>query len=532
MKAVWSRQGEAEHAAAILDPALVPMPSPGSTGDASHLAGLLRELIRILEGERAFLFALSDPRDHPREIGGCLGSIDLDGDPVAGADRKVESRLLLETADGRQPIFRPLCGSSDESGRRSSLLSIPVLSRGEALAVLVVENRFQDLSITDDKLESVFLYSRFLAFDIDLRRVVKENEGLWQDLSRLREAGPADSQGPVVRAATKASRADQRKGLRGDYSMIVGSSPKMLEIFQVIDRISSSNAPVLINGDSGTGKELIALAVHQNSPRRGKSFVSENCAALTETLLESELFGYVRGAFTGASRDHKGLFEVADGGSLFLDEVGDMSPSMQKKLLRVVQEGVIRRVGGKDFTPVDVRLISATNKDLMTECRRGSFREDLFYRLNVINLTLPPLRERREDIPDLVDSFLAHLAEESGITKRIEPAAVQRLIQHAWPGNVRELENEVKRLFALSDGETITIQDLSEHIRANDSSETRPGEWPCELTHMSLREATELLEREMIRNALSETRGNKSLVAKTLQIPKTSLYNKINKYNL
>jgi transcriptional regulator with PAS, ATPase and Fis domain len=305
----------------------------------------------------------------------------------------------------------------------------------------------------------------------------------------------------------------------------------MLEIFRIIDRISSSNAPVLINGESGTGKELIANAVHQNSPRKGKVFVSENCGALTESLLESELFGYVKGAFTGAHKDHKGLFELAEGGTLFLDEVGDMSPGMQKKLLRVIQEGVIRRVGGKDYIPVDVRIISATNKDLMNEVQAGNFREDLYYRLNVINLRLPPLRERREDIPELVEQFLAELEHETGTRKKVEPEAMQRLERYTWPGNVRELRNEIKRVCALAEGD-VRVQDLSDTLLAGENRDVPFQLLERDLSHLTLRDAMERLEKEMIRSAIHQARGNKSKVADMLQVPKTSLYNKINKYGL
>ncbi|MEM7233030.1 MAG: sigma-54 dependent transcriptional regulator, partial [Planctomycetota bacterium] len=268
------------------------------------------------------------------------------------------------------------------------------------------------------------------------------------------------------------------------------------------------------------------------SPRSDKPFVSENCAAITETLLESELFGYVKGAFTGANKDHKGLFEIADGGTLFLDEVGDMSSSMQKKLLRVLQEGVIRRVGAKEYTPVDVRIISATNKDLLSECRKGNFREDLYYRLNVINLKLPPLRDRKEDVVPLIEFFLEQSAKEHGTHTSVDPNAQQKLVAYAWPGNVRELQNEVKRLCAMADDQIIKVSDLSEALLSGEAGESTLQDWPVELAQMTLREATERLEKSMIQNALNETGGNKSLVAKTLQIPKTSLYNKINKYEL
>ncbi|HBO51374.1 MAG TPA: hypothetical protein DD471_05260, partial [Planctomycetes bacterium] len=285
--------------------------------------------------------------------------------------------------------------------------------------------------------------------------------------------------------------------------------------------------------ESGTGKELAALAIHQNSPRRDRKFVSENCGALTETLLESELFGYVKGAFTGATKDHKGLFEQAVGGTFFLDEVGDMSPSMQKKLLRVLQEGVVRRVGSKEFTPVDVRIVSATNKDLLQECNAGNFREDLYYRLNVINLVLPPLRDRREDIPDLVEYFLGSTTAGSPKPVVIEDTALELMTEYSWPGNIRELQNEILKLAALCDDNLIRAKDLSEHLRDGVNPMSSTGKkWTEGFAHMSLKEATDEFECELIRQALAKNSDNKSLVAKSLRIPKTTLYNKIKKYKL
>ena len=397
--------------------------------------------------------------------------------------------------------------------------------------LIVLENRFKDLEVTTESLSTALIYCRSLAGFQDLASVVAENESLWRDLTRIRDETVATLEIPAT-PRVKAPKPAKREGLKGDYSMLVGSSAKMLDILQVVDRISGSTAPVLINGESGTGKELVAVAVHQNSPRRDKSFISENCGAITETLLESELFGYVRGAFTGANKDHKGLFELASGGTLFLDEVGDMSLSMQKKLLRVLQEGVIRRVGAKEFTPVDVRIISATNKDLLDECRIGNFREDLYYRVNVINLVLPPLRERREDVPGLIDFFLRDMAESADSVKTIDPATMQLMVQYPWPGNIRELQNEVRKIATLCDGDAIGSHDLSAPLRKGESGLLGAKDWTSGFTNMTLREATEHLERALIQHALDSSAGNKSLVAKTLKIPKTSLYNKIHKYNL
>ncbi|MGE0711473.1 MAG: sigma 54-interacting transcriptional regulator [Planctomycetota bacterium] len=241
--------------------------------------------------------------------------------------------------------------------------------------------------------------------------------------------------------------------LRYNYDQIVGQSPRMQTIFQLLDRVTDTTVPVFIHGESGTGKELVAKAIHYNGPRKKFRLISENCAATSETLLESELFGYVKGAFTGAQADRKGLFELASKGTLFLDEVGDMSLGMQKKLLRVLQEGEIRRVGGKDQLKVDVRIISASNKDLKKLVEDGHFREDLYYRLNVVKVDLPPLRERKEDLPLLIEHFLKE--ELTGPPKSFSPEAMQMLMRYNWPGNIRELKNVVERAKIISDGDAM-----------------------------------------------------------------------------
>ena len=496
-------------------------------------------LITLFRAERGFLFGTDSTVDGPGpEIGPPLASRNLDGETVNQPGRKIPVELFHQVSETGEPV---LCGASDPEGapgpkhdsvgKPSHAAVLPVNAVGKLQAILYIENRFQPLHLNRETLRLARGYCHVLGSLVELQKVRSENDSLWVDLSRLRETVPTTARITTPAVPRGPSRRTKRIDLKGDYSGITGSSKSMLDIFGILDRISTSSAPVLINGESGTGKELIANAVHQNSPRKGQVFVSENCGALTETLLESELFGYVKGAFTGANKDHKGLFELAVGGTLFLDEVGDMSPSMQKKLLRVLQEGVIRRVGGKDYISVDVRTISATNKDLLEEVRSGNFREDLYYRLNVINLKLPPLRERKEDIPELVETFLAGLTSETGLEKKIEPAAVQRLIQYRWPGNIRELLNEMKRLHTLSDGD-IRVADISETVLVGETRDLPFQELERELSHLSLKDATERLEKEMIRNALVQCRGNKSLMAKMLQVPKTSLYNKINRYGL
>ena len=499
-----------------------------SCGEETHQAAL-KELIGLFSAERAFLFLCdNDLREEVSALSSCIASRDLDGDPVSNPEQKAPRELLEKAVRNARPCLVSE-GREETSSTNVSHLALPAASRDSVHFVLLLENRFRGLDLKAANLALALVYCRALAAGKDLAGTLEENESLWRELCRLREE--AGENKPTEASPKPAEK--KRDGLTGNYSAIIGRSPRMVEILQVIDRLAKSCAPVLINGESGTGKELAAMALHQNSPRNGQAFVSENCGALTETLLESELFGYVKGAFTGASKNHKGLFEQASGGSFFLDEVGDMSPSMQKKLLRVLQEGIIRRVGSKEFTPVDVRIISATNKDLLEECKAGHFREDLYYRLNVINLALPPLRDRREDIPELVDYFLRSAKTPNSKPVTMESAAVDTLAEYSWPGNIRQLQNETLKLAALCDENHIRVKDLSEHLQ----QETSCGNANTRLladgfSHLSLREATEELEKELIRQALSRNAGNKSLVAKSLHIPKTTLYNKIKRYSL
>jgi transcriptional regulator with GAF, ATPase, and Fis domain len=268
----------------------------------------------------------------------------------------------------------------------------------------------------------------------------------------------------LLRAELK--RSDVRPlpaGARGRFD-IVGTSGAMAKVYDLIERVLPSHFPVLIQGESGTGKELVARALHKYGPRKDKPFVSDNCAAIPETLLESELFGHKKGSFTGAVGDRKGHFETANYGTIFLDEIGDMSPAMQTKMLRVLQDGEVRPVGGDRVIHVDVRVIAASNKDLRDLVAKKQFREDLYFRLNVITIFLPPLRERKEDIPLLMEHFLKRAATETGRNVTVTAAALKALQKHRWPGNVRELENEIRRGVALCD-DTIDVSDLSPEVR-------------------------------------------------------------------
>ena len=316
--------------------------------------------------------------------------------------------------------------------------------------------------------------------------------------------------------------------VRYDYRNIVGRTPRMLELFRLLDRLTDTALPVVIQGESGTGKELVARAIHFNGPRKDRPFVSENCAAIPETLLESTLFGYARGAFTGAERDTRGLFEVADGGTLFLDEVGEMSPAMQGKLLRVLQEGEFRRVGSERTRKVDVRVVVATNRDLPRMVEEGKFRQDLFFRLAVARIALPPLRERREDIPLIIEHLLAKLARDSGAAppKPLDPATLARLVAYRWPGNVRELENEITRARVLS-GERITISDLSPAVAASSDAEAVAA---ADLDSLLLKPRVERLERSLLREALGRSGNNQTKAAELLGLSRFGLQKKLKRY--
>jgi len=302
----------------------------------------------------------------------------------------------------------------------------------------------------------------------------------------------------------------ERYGLPG----LIAQSPAMHTVLDLVERVAPTNATLLIQGESGTGKEVIAKAVHHASARAARPFVAVNCGAVPETLLESELFGYVRGAFTGAAASKLGLFEEADGGTLLLDEIAEMPAALQVKLLRALQSGEVRRLGATQAVTIDVRVIAATNGDLATRISQGSFREDLFYRLNVIQVTLPPLRDRREDIPALAEHFLGRAAAKLGRTLRLSPDALERLLRYPWPGNVRELENELERAVALADdGRPLGPAHLSERIAAGD------GAAPSLRT---LNEAVEALKRRMIEDALREC-GSKTQAAERLGLTRQSL---------
>ena len=318
---------------------------------------------------------------------------------------------------------------------------------------------------------------------------------------------------------------------------IVGSSKAIRQVIERLEKVAPTQARVLITGQNGTGKELVARAIHALSPRAAGPFVEVNCAAIPSELIESELFGHVKGSFTGAFADRAGKFELADGGTLFLDEIGDMSLSAQAKVLRALQEGVISRVGSGKTLTVDVRVIAATNKHLEQEIREGRFREDLLYRVNVVPIEVPPLRERRGDIPQLVAHFAAELTRSGLPPKEIEPAAVQRLTAHDWPGNIRELKNGVERLLILAAGDKVTEADVQRLVGTGDGGKGTGavgdvGEDATWLRAATFEEFKQAAERAFLATKLQEHDWNVSETARTLQMPRSNLYKKIERYGL
>jgi two-component system response regulator AtoC len=313
------------------------------------------------------------------------------------------------------------------------------------------------------------------------------------------------------------------------FPELLGQSAAIQQVFRLISKVADYRTTVLIQGESGTGKELVARALHTRSSRRDKAFVAINCGAIPDTLMESELFGHKRGAFTDAHADKPGIFQEASGGTLFLDEVGELTLSLQVKLLRVLQEGVVRPLGGGKDVTVDVRVIAASVRDLSKEVAEGRFREDLYYRLNVLQIVVPPLRDRLEDVSLLIDHFIARNNARLGTRIRgIDPRAKKLLLGHSWPGNVRELENLIERAVVLSEGDVLMPEDIPDRIHAPEDAVAQvlaSGE-------VSIKRATRVIEEALIKRALDKTRGNRTAAARLLEISHRALLYKIKEYGL
>ena len=352
---------------------------------------------------------------------------------------------------------------------------------------------------------------------VERYRLVRENQRLTRQLMKSNKK--LEQENIVLK---------QHVEQRYNFQNIIGHSPEMLQAFKLLTKVINTSTTVMLLGETGTGKELFARAIHFNSNRREKMFVVQNCGALPETLLESELFGHVKGAFTGAISSKKGIFELANEGTVFLDEIADTSPAMQLRLLRVLQEGEFRPVGGMKTIRVDARVIAATNKNLEAEVQKGRFREDLYYRLNVFPIVVPPLRDRWEDIPDLVYHFIQIYAGKINNTFQTVDAEVMDILKHApWPGNIRELENEIERAVTLAEDQTpLSLEYLSPRFQnlSRDSGDA--------LQKGSLKEDVEKLEIRLIKDALKETHGNILKAADRLHLSRAGLHKKLNRYQI
>jgi len=457
---------------------------------------------------------------------------------------------LLPKDKGRELVLKAI-SAANEKLFTSGKANMEVAGPGG------VENCFiSRVTVDNDFLGAVFAYSYIdEGVSNDVRAKAKaavevlglDGEQFDLAVSRLRVLNPQEKKyfcelvdlvaQEIVTFHTEISKREERikalnnqLGSRHSYDNMIGKSKPMQDLYGMLDKIKNSESTVLIQGENGTGKELIARAIHFNSPRKEGAFVTVNCSAFNENLLDSELFGHVKGSFTGAVKDKKGLFEAADRGTLFLDEIGDMSPTMQVKLLRVLQEGRLTPVGGTEERKIDVRVLAATNRDLKDMIEQGTFREDLYYRINVINVVVPSLRDRKEDISMLVDHFLNRGCKEKAVPlKSLAKRAMEKIFDYPWPGNIRELENEIERCIVLSGDELRISGDLlSQRIRDYGEAAKIQGVRVAG----KLKDALEELEKTMIKEGLRRTNWNKSRLAKELGISRAGLIMKVEKYGL
>ncbi len=510
--------------------------------------------LTLVGGERGFLIMLED---QIADGSGELATDDLrvrvarrfDGSNInlpngrlsMGLLSKVlsEGRALVSVDASQDERFDDM--ASVENLRLRSIMGLPIALAGDVQGVLFVDNRLQDSAFGDLQIETGELLAAHAATAIQNAHIREDLKEKNRSLEEARLQVERLNQELGLRVEEQDSALDlvrtelNRERGRYDYSGIVGSSEAMVTIFAQLDRFIDSDLPVLIQGESGTGKELFARAVHFNSKRKALPFVTENCAALPDSLLESELFGHVRGAFTGAYKAKRGLFEQANGGTLFLDEVGEMSPEMQKKLLRVLQEGELRAVGSEKTTKVNVRLVAASNRSLSEMVEKGEFREDLYYRICVLTLALPPLRDRKGDVPVLARHLLARAAKEAARSVPHLPIDVlEALDRHVWPGNIRELENEMRRVIVLA-GDSVIPDNLSPTVLQGHPSDSEDGQATAALLAGGggdMREVVADLEKRSIEAAMQESGGNKSKAARNLGLSRFALQRKLDKYGL
>lgn len=504
---------------------------------------IMDSVLVLVQAERGFLIL---ERDGKLEI---PVARNIDKETIKGAKGKISRSIAEEVIRTNKPVMtvdalkdqRFDKYASVHELKLRSVLCIPLRVKERVVGSLYVDNRFQVGAFKPEDLKVMEAFADQSAIALENARLIAENElkrrMLENSNAKIRKLveeleRKVDMQSLEIENLHKELESGRELKTKYDYPHIVGRSSRMKEVFSLMDKVTDSNVPVLIEGESGTGKELVARAIHFNGPRKDKRFLSENCSAIPDTLLESELFGHEKGAFTGAVERKIGIFEAANGGTIFLDEIGDMSLNMQAKLLRVLQDGEVRRVGSEKAIYVDVRVISATHRRLEDLIKNGLFREDLYWRLNVVKISMPPLRDKREDIPLLVNYFVEKLSYEMGTPVKVSPEVMRVFMAYDWPGNVRELENELRKSALLSGG-TIRITDLTPRLLEATRVYSSPAYRREEIVvGEPLAEALDKFEREYIERTLKECGGNKVKAAKMLGIGRRTLYDKLAKYGL
>jgi Nif-specific regulatory protein len=459
---------------------------------------VVRGMVTLLRDGELFVEAAEGFEDRARTVRFKLG------EGITG--KVVESgRPIVVPRVSREPAFLNIAPRRpDHPKQELSFVCVPITLNRTAVGALSVDLRYKPERDYDSSAKFFGIVSSMIAQALNVQRLVEEERRrLLDENTHLR----------------------QELRERYDFSNIIGTSGPTRQMYEQVAQVAQTNTTVLIRGESGAGKELIAHAIHYNSLRAKKPFIKVSCAALPDTLIESELFGYEKGAFTGATGRKKGRFEMAEGGTLFLDEIGDVNLSTQVKLLRVLQEREFERLGGTDSVKVNVRLIAATNKDMEKAIADGTFREDLYYRLNVFTIFVPPLRERKADLLLLADHFLEKFSREHGkVIKRISTPAIDMLMAYHWPGNVRELENALERAVLVCDGAVIHGHHLPPSLQTADSSGT--------VTRVSLKDAVAGFERDLIQDALKTTRGNRAKAARLLDTTERILNYKVRGYGI
>lgn len=496
--------------------------------EVHDLDGLLEYMmdavIQITGAERGFVIFTPDAK---KDVFNIRVARNLDQETIRKPTYKISRTLVLQVLKKKVPLLttdaeadpRLSQAKSVQGLRLKSILCVPLLFQGRVLGAIYVENRFARGIFTPDHAELLAAFADQAAIAIENARLAEENHSKAQNIESLNERLKSLLAEKTLALDTVTRSLEEKQKtieLKYRYENIVGESAALRQVLALLDRVTDRPISVLVTGESGTGKELIARALHYNSIRKDREFVAVNCSAIPANLLESELFGYVKGAFTGADRDHAGLIETAHGGTLFLDEIGDMPLEMQAKLLRVLQEREVRRVGSSRKIAVDIRLVCATHKNLAEACARKKFRQDLYYRIKGVEVTLPPLTARREDIPLLAAKFLAQFSPDG--SHKFSSRAMDALVGYDWPGNVRELSHEIERAVALADGE-IGPEHFSETVRKH----------PADAGTTDIRESRRAYERSVIVQSLEDSKGNKSLAAKRLGLSRVALYQKMRK---